>query len=204
MRSGTLAIAEFADLLLQIQSLAIRLALYREDDQWVLGVADAHVGASHGLPRWRKYQYRDFAFLAGRVDGAVVASWLTNRSGELAGFAFTTPELRNVNWRQKSSQPGYELIAIRRPYTEYGVYGAGRPGNFEGWEVAGEKGPYFETWRTACASLLYDRWDSGLNANIPNGHSHIAMTMNTYTHVVPELRRDAAQRMEALLQENER
>jgi integrase len=36
------------------------------------------------------------------------------------------------------------------------------------------------------------------------GHSHIAMTMNTYTHVVPELRRDAAQRMEALLQENER
>jgi len=52
-----------------------------------------------------------------------------------------------VNWRQKSSQPGYDLIPIRRPYIEYAVYGPGRPGNFEGSEVAGEGGPYFESWR---------------------------------------------------------
>ncbi len=31
------------------------------------------------------------------------------------------------------------------------------------------------------------------------GHSEIAMTMNTYSHVIPELRRDAADRMEDLL-----
>ncbi len=31
------------------------------------------------------------------------------------------------------------------------------------------------------------------------GHSDISMTMNTYSHVVPELQRDAAARMEALL-----
>jgi integrase len=36
------------------------------------------------------------------------------------------------------------------------------------------------------------------------GHSQIALTMNTYTHVVPELRRDAAARMESLLHEAER
>jgi len=33
------------------------------------------------------------------------------------------------------------------------------------------------------------------------GHSHIALTMNTYTHFVPELRRDAAARMESMLQQ---
>lgn len=36
------------------------------------------------------------------------------------------------------------------------------------------------------------------------GHSRIPITMNTYTHVIPELRRDAAERMNSLLQEPER
>ena len=31
------------------------------------------------------------------------------------------------------------------------------------------------------------------------GHSQIAMTMNTYSHVIPELRRTAADRMDDLL-----
>ena len=33
------------------------------------------------------------------------------------------------------------------------------------------------------------------------GHSQISLTMNTYTHVVPELRRQAAERMDDLLRE---
>lgn len=31
------------------------------------------------------------------------------------------------------------------------------------------------------------------------GHSTIALTMNTYSHVIPALERDAADRMNALL-----
>ena len=31
------------------------------------------------------------------------------------------------------------------------------------------------------------------------GHSQISLTMNTYTHVVPELQRDAADRMDSAL-----
>jgi integrase len=31
------------------------------------------------------------------------------------------------------------------------------------------------------------------------GHSQISLTMNTYSHVIPELGRDAAGRMDALL-----
>lgn len=33
------------------------------------------------------------------------------------------------------------------------------------------------------------------------GHSQISLTMNTYTHVLPELRRQAADRMEELIAE---
>lgn len=35
------------------------------------------------------------------------------------------------------------------------------------------------------------------------GHSQIALTMNTYSHVIPDLRRDFARRMEELLGERE-
>ena len=31
------------------------------------------------------------------------------------------------------------------------------------------------------------------------GHSQIAVTMNTYSHVVPELRKETADRMDAIL-----
>jgi len=36
------------------------------------------------------------------------------------------------------------------------------------------------------------------------GHSQVGITMNTCTHVIPELRKDAADRMESLLSERER
>jgi integrase len=35
------------------------------------------------------------------------------------------------------------------------------------------------------------------------GHSQIGLTMNTYSHVVPDLRKDAATRMQDLLQERD-
>ena len=36
------------------------------------------------------------------------------------------------------------------------------------------------------------------------GHSQIGITMNTYTHVIPELRKDAADRIESLFAERDR
>jgi hypothetical protein len=36
------------------------------------------------------------------------------------------------------------------------------------------------------------------------GHSQIGLTMNTYSHVIPDLRRDAAHRMQELLSDRER
>ena len=102
------------------------------------------------------------------MQGSVIADWLMHRGGEFGGMQFATPELRSVNWRQKSSHPGYDLVPIRRPFVEYALHGPGRSGNYENSEVAGEAGPYFESWRAACASLLYGLWDSTLNTGIPS------------------------------------
>ncbi len=57
----------------------------------------------------------------------------------------------------------------------------------------------FHDLRHSCATLL-------LAQDVPArvvmdilGHSQIALTMNTYTHVLPELKREAAQRMNDLV-----
>lgn len=61
----------------------------------------------------------------------------------------------------------------------------------------------FHDLRHSCATLLLAQ---GVPARVVMevlGHSQIGITMNTYAHVIPELRRDAADRMETLLNERD-
>jgi len=53
--------------------------------------------------------------------------------------------------------------------------------------------------RHSCATLLLAQGISPRVVMEVLGHSQIALTMNTYTHVLPELRRDAADRMNDLI-----
>jgi integrase len=71
-------------------------------------------------------------------------------------------------------------------------------------EQAGLPQRRFHDLRHSCAALLLAQGVSPRVVMEILGHSQIALTMNTYTHVVPDLRRDAAVRMEALLYEPER
>lgn len=56
----------------------------------------------------------------------------------------------------------------------------------------------FHDLRHSCATLLLAQGVSARVVMEVLGHSQIALTMNTYTHVLPELKRDAAQRMESV------
>lgn len=61
----------------------------------------------------------------------------------------------------------------------------------------------FHDLRHACASLLLVQ---GVNPRVVMeilGHSQISLTLDTYSHVIPALQEDAAQRMEALLSNSE-
>jgi integrase len=62
----------------------------------------------------------------------------------------------------------------------------------------------FHDLRHSCATLLLVQGVSPRVVMDVLGHSQIALTMNTYTHVIPELRREAADRMEALIGDRER
>jgi integrase len=61
----------------------------------------------------------------------------------------------------------------------------------------------FHDLRHSCATLLLVQGVSPRVVMEILGHSQISLTMNTYTHVVPELRRQAAERMDELLGERE-
>ncbi len=54
--------------------------------------------------------------------------------------------------------------------------------------------------RHSCATLLLVQGVSPRVVMEVLGHSEIALTMNAYSHVVPELQREAAQRMQAILE----
>jgi len=62
----------------------------------------------------------------------------------------------------------------------------------------------FHDLRHSCATLLLVQGVSPRVVMDVLGHSQIGLTMNTYSHVIPDLRRDAALRMEELIAEPER
>lgn len=57
----------------------------------------------------------------------------------------------------------------------------------------------FHDLRHSCATLLLAQGVSPRVVMEILGHSQIALTMNTYTHVLPELKRDAAERMDRVM-----
>ncbi len=59
----------------------------------------------------------------------------------------------------------------------------------------------FHDLRHSCATFLLVQGVSPRVVMEVLGHSQISLTMNTYTHVLPELRRQAADRMDELLNE---
>jgi integrase len=62
----------------------------------------------------------------------------------------------------------------------------------------------FHDLRHSCATLLLVQGVSPRVVMDVLGHSQIGLTMNTYSHVIPDLRRDAAARMQDLLGDRDR
>jgi integrase len=65
---------------------------------------------------------------------------------------------------------------------------------------AGMRRVRFHDLRHSCATLLLVQGISPRVVMEVLGHSEIALTMNAYSHVVPELQREAANRMQAILE----
>jgi integrase len=57
----------------------------------------------------------------------------------------------------------------------------------------------FHDLRHACASLLLVQGVHPRVVMVTLGHSQISLTMNTFSHVLPALQREAADKMEAAL-----
>jgi integrase len=69
-------------------------------------------------------------------------------------------------------------------------------------ERAGLAQRRFHDLRHSCATLLLVQGVSPRVVMDVLGHSQISLTMNTYSHVIPELRREAADRMDHLFRDD--
>jgi integrase len=58
----------------------------------------------------------------------------------------------------------------------------------------------FHDLRHSCATLLLVQGVSPRVVMEVLGHSDVGMTLNTYSHVVPQLKREAADRMDEILE----
>jgi integrase len=95
------------------------------------------------------------------------------------GFVFTTPEGKPLDG-----------TAITKQFHRH-------------LERAGLAQRRFHDLRHSCATLLLVQGVSPRVVMDVLGHSQIGLTMNTYSHVIPELRREAADRMDHLLRERD-
>ncbi len=57
----------------------------------------------------------------------------------------------------------------------------------------------FHDLRHTCASLLLAQGEQARTIMEILGHSQISLTMNTYAHVMPTLKKEAARRLDMLL-----
>jgi len=96
-----------------------------------------------------------------------------------AGFVFTTPEGKPLDG-----------TAITKQFHRH-------------LERTGLAQRRFHDLRHSCATLLLVQGVSPRVVMDVLGHSQIGLTMNTYSHVIPELRREAADRMDHLLRDQE-
>lgn len=67
-------------------------------------------------------------------------------------------------------------------------------------EAAGLPQRRFHDLRHSCATLLLVQGVSPRVVMEVLGHSEVGMTLNTYSHVIPQLRREAAERMQEILE----
>lgn len=137
--------------------------------------------------------------------------------------AFQLVDLKTTRSRRSLALPATVVVSMRQHQARQAREGSGGAANMnlvftsvagtplEGTTVsrqfhrhldrAGLPQRRFHDLRHSCATLLLAQGVSPRVVMEVLGHSDIGMTMNTYTHVIPELRRDAANRMDDLLRE---
>src|SRR5205807_10608783 len=102
------------------------------------------VGSEVILPKQKRINYPQHSFLSGRVSGATVARWLTERTGQFLGREFFFARLENnMSATRRRSRERWGLVTLPQPHMHYELYGD-RPTNFESFgPLLAPRAPYF-------------------------------------------------------------
>ena len=143
-----------------------------------------------------------------RIDGRLV---LVPPKTEKSRRTLVMPPLIVAHLREHEKRQAAERLWAGSQWKEHGLVFANRTGAptqarhviekfHEALAQAGMRHVRFHDLRHSSATLLLVQGVSPRVVMEILGHSEIALTMNAYTHVVPELQREAAQRMQSILE----
>lgn len=162
-------------------------------------------------------RWQDIDFAAGtmtvrnqlqRIDGKLI---LVAPKTEKSRRTLVMPALIVERLREHEKHQVAEKLWAGSKWTETGLIFANRFGGptqarrvieqfHKALDDAGIRRIRFHDLRHSCATLLLVQGVSPRVVMEVLGHSEIALTMNAYSHVVPELQREAAQRMQDILE----
>ena len=143
-----------------------------------------------------------------RIDGRLT---LVPPKTEKSRRTLVMPSMIAEQLREHEKRQVAEKLWAGSKWQENGLVFANRAGQptqarrvieqfHQALKQAGVRRVRFHDLRHSCATLLLVQGVSPRVVMEVLGHSEIALTMNAYSHVVPELQREAAQRMQAILE----
>lgn len=177
-------------------TVALAIGLRRGE---IVGLRWEHVDLEQGLVRVREQRQR--------VKGQVL---VLGPKSETSRRDIRLPEVCVRALREHKRRQAADRLKLGEEWTETGYVFTTRNGlpldgrNVSRWfkralAEAGLPAKRFHDARHTCASLLLAQ---GVPARVVMnvlGHSDIRLTLNTYAHVIPQLRDDAAEKMNAVL-----
>lgn len=168
-------------------------------------------GEALGL-RWEDIDFRAgtlrVSYQLQRIGGKLT---LVPPKTEKSRRTLVLPALIVERLREHESRQVAERLWAGSTWNDSGLVFANRRGDptqarrvieqfHEALRSAGLRRIRFHDLRHSCATLLLVQGISPRVVMEVLGHSEIALTMNAYSHVVPELQKEAAERMQAILE----
>ncbi|WP_162908147.1 AlbA family DNA-binding domain-containing protein [Allorhizocola rhizosphaerae] len=151
---GSIEIADLAVTVARAETVAVRLAVSREADQWQLRRGEVIIDAPAPLIS-RRWAYHQDVFLEEQVPATLASALLGGQPQEVAGFKVTVPEpaASNANWERIAGQRRTGRLITPWPRTEWQVSGRQLPSRQDGLFIG--DGPSFLGY-AAASSAFFD------------------------------------------------
>jgi hypothetical protein len=166
MDNGYIKLTELIEKLQAVQQASFRMVLQEKEGQWLLHTLLVDVLPEELLMNAPTYcyDYEYVVFIAGRLSGTQLVSWLQNKHGEIDGYSFQYAIQQDITqsttyWMRHPSNASTLFPKIPFPFTHYGLPQPSVVWGFPSGLLVNDSGPFFPSVQQAIAQLIYEVTD---------------------------------------------